>query len=75
MVVMAGEAEGSALCGAAKEHASLVVVMMMIARLLTRRLRWLPVITRQRVDRRTTRVAGDADEDEERHVRCSGALP
>lgn len=33
MVVMAGEAERSALCGPRRGHSSLVVVMMMIARL------------------------------------------
>lgn len=69
-----GEAERSALCGAGMgEHASLVVVMKMLIR-LNRRQRRTPAIARQPVDRHTTRVAGDAGEDEERHVRCSGAL-
>lgn len=73
MAVVAGEAERSALCGAGRGDASLVVVMKMLAR-LNRKQRWMPAITRQPVDRHHTRVARDAGEDEERHVRCSGAL-
>lgn len=47
----------------------------MIARLLKREQSLLPVINRQRVDRYHTRVAGDVHpNNEERHVRCSGAL-